>query len=340
MVRKTVCLINSLSLVWVDVSLDSNISSTLICVSQNNSLLKVDGKYHFTYKLTLELTGEFYIGVHTTTNLEDEYMGSGSWTYGKERELVKEILEFYPTREKALIEEAKLIHHNYYDPLNKNSSRPYKSKVEESMSAEDKARYDAKWMEQIEIKRLEQEKAKLNCPIRREKRLKKEQRAIAHKERQRIKAIQKTEEEKNNKFLNDFLSNNINQWSTNLMGVFGIILKDIHETPFHYVSTNNPQKVMKEMLIGKPPSTSQVLKDLFADFKDKGVLDKITLKFEYVVKYDTYTTERIPYTFLEDKDEDAFNNNFSHNFGHRREIILNKINDSIEIYLNKFGRMK
>lgn len=38
-----------------------------------------DGRYHFLYCTMLEETGEFYIGKHSTANLDDGYQGSGDW---------------------------------------------------------------------------------------------------------------------------------------------------------------------------------------------------------------------------------------------------------------------
>ena len=57
-------------------------------------------KYHILYKTTCTVTGNFYIGVHSTTNLEDGYLGSGKRLrysiekHGKENHL-REILEFF-----------------------------------------------------------------------------------------------------------------------------------------------------------------------------------------------------------------------------------------------------
>jgi hypothetical protein len=70
-------------------------------------------KYHFIYKTTNLLSGKYYIGMHSTDNLEDGYMGSGKRLryslnkYGKENHKV-EILEFFDSRE-ALVEREKWI---------------------------------------------------------------------------------------------------------------------------------------------------------------------------------------------------------------------------------------
>lgn len=70
-------------------------------------------KYHYIYKTTCLITSRYYIGMHSTDNLDDGYVGSGKrlWFsinyHGKENH-VKEIIEFLPTR-KALKEREKSI---------------------------------------------------------------------------------------------------------------------------------------------------------------------------------------------------------------------------------------
>ncbi len=70
-------------------------------------------KYHYIYKTTCIITNKFYIGMHSTDNLEDGYIGSGKrlWysinKYGKDNH-VCEILEFLPDR-KTLKEREKQI---------------------------------------------------------------------------------------------------------------------------------------------------------------------------------------------------------------------------------------
>ena len=62
--------------------------------------------YHYFYKITNNLNGHFYYGVHSTSNLDDGYMGSGSRLhiaykkYGIEN-FTKEILKFFDSRNEA-----------------------------------------------------------------------------------------------------------------------------------------------------------------------------------------------------------------------------------------------
>lgn len=51
--------------------------------------------HHFIYK-TVSISGKYYIGRHSTNNLDDKYFGSGKWVRSiKNRDnLVREILEF------------------------------------------------------------------------------------------------------------------------------------------------------------------------------------------------------------------------------------------------------
>jgi len=72
-------------------------------------------KYHYIYKITrLDESGKYYIGMHSTENLNDGYFGSGSLLsksikkHGKGKH-AKEILEFLPTREALKHREKELI---------------------------------------------------------------------------------------------------------------------------------------------------------------------------------------------------------------------------------------
>lgn len=59
-------------------------------------------KYHYFYKITNRINGMFYYGIHSTNDLNDDYMGSGKRIraaikkYGVEN-FTKEIIKFFPT---------------------------------------------------------------------------------------------------------------------------------------------------------------------------------------------------------------------------------------------------
>ena len=71
-------------------------------------------KYHYLYKITNQITGEYYYGVHSTDDLKDYYFGSGSklWEnirkYGREN-FIKENLEFFPSRKQLMNAEKNLV---------------------------------------------------------------------------------------------------------------------------------------------------------------------------------------------------------------------------------------
>lgn len=72
------------------------------------------GKYFYLYKITNNITGEYYYGAHETPKLNDGYFGSGSALkenikiYGIEN-FVKEILEFFPNRKTLMNEEKRIV---------------------------------------------------------------------------------------------------------------------------------------------------------------------------------------------------------------------------------------
>lgn len=69
---------------------------------------------HYIYKTTCNVTGRWYVGMHSTNNLEDGYMGSGLRLrrsirkYGIENH-TKEILEFSPSREEMVLREIEIV---------------------------------------------------------------------------------------------------------------------------------------------------------------------------------------------------------------------------------------
>jgi len=70
--------------------------------------------YHYIYKTTCKVTERFYIGMHSTSNLEDGYLGSGTRLghsirkWGRENH-VREILEFLPDRSSLKEREMNLV---------------------------------------------------------------------------------------------------------------------------------------------------------------------------------------------------------------------------------------
>ena len=69
---------------------------------------------HYIYKTTCNITGKWYIGMHSTLNENDGYLGSGKILrysirkYGKENH-TKEILEYCETRELLVLRETEII---------------------------------------------------------------------------------------------------------------------------------------------------------------------------------------------------------------------------------------
>lgn len=71
-------------------------------------------KYHFVYKVTNLLNEKYYIGVHSTDNIDDGYMGSGTAIknaiskYGIEN-FKREILEFVKSAEEKWLAEIRYV---------------------------------------------------------------------------------------------------------------------------------------------------------------------------------------------------------------------------------------
>lgn len=77
-------------------------------------MARKEKKYHFIYKTTNVLSGKYYIGMHSTDNLEDGYLGSGTRLrysinkHGKEN-FIREILEYCESREELKNREIEVV---------------------------------------------------------------------------------------------------------------------------------------------------------------------------------------------------------------------------------------
>lgn len=80
-------------------------------------MARKEKKFHFIYKTTNLLSGKYYIGMHSTDNLDDGYLGSGKRLrysinkHGAENH-VREILEFVDSREELKKREKEIVNLN------------------------------------------------------------------------------------------------------------------------------------------------------------------------------------------------------------------------------------
>jgi group I intron endonuclease len=80
-------------------------------------------KYHFIYKTACLINDKYYIGMHSTNELNDGYIGSGKrlrravCKHGKEN-FKCEILEFLPNREALAVREKELVNKETLKDLN------------------------------------------------------------------------------------------------------------------------------------------------------------------------------------------------------------------------------
>lgn len=81
-------------------------------------MARKEKRYHYIYKTVCMITKMYYVGMHSTDNLEDGYKGSGKRLrysikkYGVENHIV-EILEFLPNRSSLKAREAEIINENF-----------------------------------------------------------------------------------------------------------------------------------------------------------------------------------------------------------------------------------
>lgn len=75
-------------------------------------------KYHYLYKTTNLINNKFYVGMHSTSDLNDGYLGSGIYLrrsmikYGKEN-FKFEILEFFDSRDILIEKEKELVNKDF-----------------------------------------------------------------------------------------------------------------------------------------------------------------------------------------------------------------------------------
>lgn len=74
--------------------------------------------YYYIYKITNKINSKIYIGVHSTTNLDDGYMGSGKAIksairkYGKDV-FDKEIIEHFNSYEDMISKEIEIVNYDF-----------------------------------------------------------------------------------------------------------------------------------------------------------------------------------------------------------------------------------
>ena len=91
-------------------------------------MARKERKYHYIYKITCLKNNRYYIGMHSTDNLNDGYFGGGKRIknsvkkHGKDAHR-KEILEFFENRELLIEAERKIVNYDLLqDPLCMNLS--------------------------------------------------------------------------------------------------------------------------------------------------------------------------------------------------------------------------
>jgi hypothetical protein len=75
-------------------------------------------KYHYVYRTVNKLNGMEYIGVHSTNDMDDGYIGSGTYfcnalkKHGKHN-FEKQIIELFTTRAEALKKEREIVNYDF-----------------------------------------------------------------------------------------------------------------------------------------------------------------------------------------------------------------------------------
>lgn len=75
-------------------------------------------KHYYLYQITNHINGKIYVGIHSTTDMDDNYMGSGTYLkraqqkYGIEN-FTKEILQMFEDPESMYLSESKIVNQDF-----------------------------------------------------------------------------------------------------------------------------------------------------------------------------------------------------------------------------------
>jgi group I intron endonuclease len=145
-------------------------------------MARKEKKYHYIYKTTNQINGKFYIGMHSTDNLNDGYLGSGTrlWHsikyYGKENFEIN-ILEYFPNRSLLKERERYLINDDLLkDPMCMNLTYggegggiiftdEIKAKIGKTNSVKQKGNLNSQFGKCWITNGVENKKININCDI-------------------------------------------------------------------------------------------------------------------------------------------------------------------------------
>lgn len=103
-------------------------------------LMKKEYKYHYLYKITNKHTSQFYFGIHSTNDLNDNYMGSGTLIkreykkHGKDQ-FIKEFIKFFDNRQDLIKYEQEIVNEDILkDPLCLNITKGGKAGLEDGFT--------------------------------------------------------------------------------------------------------------------------------------------------------------------------------------------------------------